>query len=183
MGVKKDEFFIYGDLAVQYKFTNSMSLIGYNMRERRPIIGLLSPAPMAVDKSIGLSIRKAMSYAIDRVEINNIVFNNENEIISSPLHPSMGVWLNPEMISYCHNLDAARTFIHIAAFDIAWCGPSEPLEWPEWDTLCSGTIPISLPTSISVNGISTIITFTILVSLSGFYIRRKKKSKSVNIRD
>ncbi len=181
---RRDEFLCNVDIGIQSKFTDSMSILGYNMREVRPTIGSLDDVPDDIGKATGLTIRKAISYAINRIEIQSLIFGQDKEIVTGPLHPSMGYWRNPESIKYCYNLDAAKRFMYIAGYDRAWCAqPKEASGWPDWETLCSGDIPTSIPSSISVNGISAFITFSILACLSGIYIRRKYRLKSTGRRD
>ena len=86
------------------------------MRENRPHIGSREPAPGDPSLSIGLAIRKAISYAIDRQEISNVEHSGEYAITDHPIHMKMGIWCNPNIIRYNHDLDKAREYMTIAGF-------------------------------------------------------------------
>ncbi len=172
---QRDEFLAYPYVEIQHKLANSISILGFNMRENRAMIGSLEDCQVITGKSKGLAIRKAISYAINRQEIQRIIFGLDKEITTGPLHPLMGLWRNPDMIKYCCNLDVARRFLTIAGFDLSWCGqPQGSYEWPDWETLCSGEIPTSIQTTISVNGLGTIFLFSFLLCLSGIFLIKNK---------
>lgn len=89
---------------------------GYNMREVRPDIGNRDACPGDPTISKGLAIRKAISYALDRVEINNVVHQGEYTITDHPIYLKMGIWCNPNIIRYNHDLDKAKEYMIKAGY-------------------------------------------------------------------
>ena len=92
------------------------SFLGYNMRENRPYIGSREPAPGDPSITVGLAVRKAIYYAVDRHEINNVLFGGERIIQHYPIYHRMSKWCNPNIIRYNHNIDLARKYMKIAGF-------------------------------------------------------------------
>jgi ABC-type transport system substrate-binding protein len=103
---------------VQENTYYSFGFIGFNMRESREIIGSRAVCPNDPTMTIGLAVRKAISYATDRVEINNIVYNGEMIISNTPLYPKMGIWNNPNIISYDFDMYKAKELMIKAGFII-----------------------------------------------------------------
>lgn len=93
-----------------------MCFFGYNMRLVRPYIGSREPCPNDPSITIGLAIRKAINYATNRVEINNILHSGEYEIIDWPIFSKMSVWCNPDIIRYDHDLEKAKDYMRKAGF-------------------------------------------------------------------
>ena len=106
------------DFEVQDDTLYSYGFYGYNMREVRPVVGNRDPCPLDPSLSIGLAVRKAISYAVDRHEINDVIHRGEYAITDTPLYPKMGVWNNPNIIRYNHDLDKARYYMTIAGYDL-----------------------------------------------------------------
>ncbi|NHJ39640.1 MAG: ABC transporter substrate-binding protein [Asgard group archaeon] len=117
---KIDQYFADPTKGVQYKTINFFNWIGYNMRESRDYIGSREPCPLDPDMTIGLAIRKAISYAIDRSEINQITHNNKNIIWNHPTFPTFGIWNNPNIIRYNYNIEKAKEYMTKAGFDLGW---------------------------------------------------------------
>jgi len=113
------------DYALQEQVTFWFNFIGYNLRESRTYLGSRELAPGDSSLTVGLALRKAVSYAIDRHEINNIVYNGDYLVTDYPIYERMGIWCNPTIIRYNHNLDKAKELMHIAGFDINWT-PTSP---------------------------------------------------------
>ena len=86
------------------------------MRPVRPFIGDRTPTTGDPSISIGLAVRKAISYAIDREEINNIIHGGEYTITDYPIYQKMGIWCNPNIIRYNYNLDKAREYLSLIGF-------------------------------------------------------------------
>ena len=101
------------DITVQSKTMFYFGFVGYNMRPVRPVIG--NAEPWGPDPSItkGLAVRKAISYAIDREEINQIVHGGDYTLTDHPIYAAMGVWCNPNIIRYNHDLDKALTYMQV----------------------------------------------------------------------
>ena len=102
---KRDEYLQDSDFNV---YSNFFDILGYNMRENRDHIGSRDPCPGDSDMTVGLAIRKAISYALDRQEINEVLYGGEYVITNYPIYEGMGRWRNPNIIRYEHNLDTAR---------------------------------------------------------------------------
>lgn len=115
---KRDNYAASDDFMVQDDTQYFFSFIGYNMREVRPYIGSLETAPGDSTLTVGLAIRKAISYAIDRQEINNVEHRGEYTITDFPIHLKMGIWCNPNIIRYNHDIDKAREYMEIAGFSV-----------------------------------------------------------------
>ncbi|NHJ39382.1 MAG: hypothetical protein FK731_05060 [Asgard group archaeon] len=107
----------------------SLNILGYNLREEKSILGDQSPAPGNSSITKGLAIRKAISYAIDRNEINEVLFGGEFIINDYPIYARVGKWCNPDIIRYNHNLDTAREYMRIAGY------PEEEIKPPRWTPL------------------------------------------------
>ncbi|NHJ41312.1 MAG: hypothetical protein FK731_14870, partial [Asgard group archaeon] len=134
---KKQE--IYNTIEILSKISNRFSVIGFNMRPMRDFIGNPIPTELYPNMTKGLAIRKAISYAIDREEINEIVHGGEMVLNNYPISSSMNKWLNPDMITYCQNYIYARAFLRTAGFDTCWRGPPLPEGFPDWRDACSPT--------------------------------------------
>ncbi len=106
------------DFTIQSDTTYSFGFFGYNMREVRTVIGNRDPCPLDPSLTKGLAVRKAISYAVDRQEINDVIHRGEYAISDTPLYPKMGVWNNPDIIRYNFDLDKARYYMTIAGYDI-----------------------------------------------------------------
>jgi len=83
----------------------------FNMRESRTWLGSREPCPYDPSLSIGLAIRKAIAYAINRVELINIIYDGLRPLVDWPIYPSLGKWLNLDIIKYDFDLDLAREFL------------------------------------------------------------------------
>jgi ABC-type transport system substrate-binding protein len=119
-----DDWIEENDIVTQYDTTNFYNWLGYNMRETRGPIGSREPAPFDSSITKGLAIRKAISYAIDRSEINDVVHFRDELIHQHPNYPTLGHWLNPDIKTYDFNLNVAKAYMLIAGYD---CGQ---FEWP-----------------------------------------------------
>jgi len=102
----------------QSGISNILSIIGYNLRQNRGAIADRAPTPTDPGLSMGLAVRKAINYAIDREEMNKILNGNNYQIINHPTNPRMGIWLNPRIIKYDHDLQLAKEIMVNAGFTI-----------------------------------------------------------------
>jgi ABC-type transport system substrate-binding protein len=150
---KKSEFQANPDFKLQSDVSYTFSFVGFNMRENRYLIGSRDPCPNDPTITIGLAIRKAICYAINRVEINNLLHYGEYEIYHSPMYPKMGIWVNPNIIKYNHDLCKSRDYLFKAGYGLVGCNP---------------TIGIN-------NGIYSLTTISLLAVV--FFIYRKKQKK------
>ncbi len=101
---------------------NVFGFFGFNLAESRTIIGNREPCENDTTISKGLAIRKAIAYAMNRDEINEIVHKGSFTVWHYPMYPFMGVWLNPNIIRYDHNLDMAKYYLNLAGYDIGYTG-------------------------------------------------------------
>lgn len=113
---KRNEYLSDIRFDVQSKLQHTFSFIAYNMRENRPHIGSRDPCPNAPSITKGLAVRKAISYAIDLVEINNALHGGENVISYTPIPPALGIWNNPNIIRYDFNLELADYYLYLAGY-------------------------------------------------------------------
>ena len=130
---KRDEYILDPDFDVQSDTTFYFGFFGYNMRPVRPVIGSYDPAPNDPSITKGLAIRKAISYALDRVEINNVIHRGEYTLTDHPIYLKMGIWCNPNIIRYNHDLDKAREYMTKAGYVISDTTPG----FGFWITLSS----------------------------------------------
>ena len=112
----RDEFLQDPNFEVHSRFSANLLYFGYNMRENRDPIG--SREPYADNPTItkGLAVRKAISYALDVEEINNVLFGGEYLITHYPFYETLAKWKNPNIVRYEHNLDTARRFMALAGY-------------------------------------------------------------------
>ena len=101
---------------VQSKNFGLFSYFGYNLAPSRPYIGSRIPCPNDPSMTIGLAIRKAISHAINREEINTRIFGGEYAINNYPLDPTMGVWLNPNIYHYDYDVAKAKEYLAKVGF-------------------------------------------------------------------
>jgi peptide/nickel transport system substrate-binding protein len=127
---KRDQYLADPTKDLQSDTTNFFNWFGYNMREARGEIGSRDPCPLDPSLEIGLAVRKAISYAIDRSEMNQVLHNNENVIWDYPNYPTLGIWNNPNIIRYNFDLDKAREFMTKAGFDLGWVPPTPGFTLP-----------------------------------------------------
>ncbi|TFF84435.1 ABC transporter substrate-binding protein [Candidatus Heimdallarchaeota archaeon] len=158
---KRDEFEADPDFEVQSDTQFYFGFFGYNMRTDRDYIGDRTPCDGDPSITKGLAIRKAISYAIDRNEINNVIHRGEYTITDHPIYMKQGIWCNPNIIRYNHDLDKAREYMELAGFEI------EPPSSPEEETKTTEVQPgfgfwLALGTLIAIGSAS-------------FYVKRKLK--------
>jgi ABC-type transport system substrate-binding protein len=115
---KRNAYCLCPDYAIQSDLIWQMGYFGYNMREERPVLGSREPALLDPSFTKGLCIRKAISYAMNREEMNNIIHGGEFEIVNHPIYQKHGVWCNPDIIVYNHDLDEAQKYMNKAGGDL-----------------------------------------------------------------
>jgi ABC-type transport system substrate-binding protein len=111
-----DEFEKESNYKVYYYKPFFFDFLGFNIRESRGPLGNQTAAPGNSDITVGLALRKAISYAIDRNEINRISFSGRSDLTDWPFYPGMGIWCNPDIIRYNYDLDEARRYMRIAGY-------------------------------------------------------------------
>ena len=115
---KRQQYLLDPNFEVQSKATDYFNWIGFNLREARETpLQNTDPCTYLPWMTKGLAIRKAIAYAINRTEINNIVHNGEQIIWDYPNYPSLGIWNDPDIIRYNCNLTKAKEYMMYAGYD------------------------------------------------------------------
>jgi len=146
--LREPMFKVYSDIG------ESFSFFSYNIRESKTL-GNRTICPNNPDLTKGLALRKAISYAIDREEMNNIIHGGDHFITDWPISPKLGIWCNPNIIRYRHDLEKAKEYMHYAGYEV--------------DGYISS---IDLPIKLTMIGLSVCL-FAVLLKL-GRQKRRKK---------
>ncbi|NHJ84781.1 MAG: hypothetical protein FK734_04920, partial [Asgard group archaeon] len=121
----KDKYLRNTAIAVQQsRRSNVLSLVGYNLRPSRGVIGSLAPTLNDPGMKVGLAIRKAINYATNKADLNVFVIGNEYQIINHPINPRLGIWLNPYIMKYNYDLQLAKEIMVNAGFVIDNFTPS-----------------------------------------------------------
>jgi ABC-type transport system substrate-binding protein len=120
---KRDDYLLDPDFEVQSDTQFYFGFFGYNMRPVRPVIGSYAPAVNDPSITKGLAIRKAISYALDRIELNNVIHRGEYIITDHPIYVKQGIWCNPNIIRYNHDLDKAREYMQKAGYLVSATTP------------------------------------------------------------
>ncbi len=109
------------EFEVHSRLTGSFTFVGINMR--RQFIGgdnnyqwLTEDGKEEYTK--GTAVRKAISYAIDRVEMNNVLHDGEYILSDSPIYPVQDYWYYNDIIKYERNLEAAFEWLEAAGYEI-----------------------------------------------------------------
>ncbi|MHA1435808.1 MAG: ABC transporter substrate-binding protein [Candidatus Heimdallarchaeota archaeon] len=117
------------NFSIQHTTPNFIFMLMYNVLPIRYFFG--STEPCSNDPSItkGLAIRKAVSYALDRDEINSVVHGGNMKVTDYPIYEALGIWCNPNIIRYNHDLEMAKYYMELAGY-------AEPLimgfEFADW---------------------------------------------------
>ncbi|TFG00001.1 MAG: hypothetical protein EU542_08485, partial [Promethearchaeota archaeon] len=147
---KRDEFIYNPSFEVKNKINGNLGFFGYNIREDREYIGDRTPCETNASITKGLAIRKAISYALDRNEINKIIHQGEFNITDHPIYPIKGIWYNPDIIRYTHDLDKARDYMKLAGFEITKEGSIPPPPNPSPSIIIGNKLWIILGTFFTI---------------------------------
>lgn len=120
---KRDGYVLNPDFNIQSDTTFYFGFFGYNMRPVRPVIGSYDAAVNDPSITKGLAIRKAISYALDRNELNSVIHRGEYTITDHPIYLKQGIWCNPNIIRYNHDLDKAREYMVKAGYVVTTTSP------------------------------------------------------------
>ncbi|TFG00002.1 MAG: hypothetical protein EU542_08490 [Promethearchaeota archaeon] len=161
---KREKFEADPTFEVQSDIKFYFGFFGYNMRTERENIGSREPCADDPNISKGLAIRKAISYALDREEINNVVHGGEHTITDHPIYLKQGIWCNPNIIRYNNDLEKARYYMELAGFDM-----NSIVTLPS-------TIS-SIPSDVEIPGFELWITIgtIIVISLVSHLVKKKPK--------
>ena len=115
---------------VQSFLTASFTFMFYNLR--RPFVGgadnyvyLTATGKEAYTK--GIAVRKAMNYAVDRDEINQVIHDGEYLLSHSVIYPFTAYYYYNDIIKYNRDLDAAVEWLAAAGYSITVTGTPVPL--------------------------------------------------------
>lgn len=103
-------------VATQQEITFYFGFFGFNMREERAIIGNREPCSSNPSITKGLAVRKAICYATDRNEMNNVIHSGQMVINDYPIYLKQGIWCNPDIIKYHHDIEKAREYMALAGY-------------------------------------------------------------------
>ena len=93
----------------------------YNLQ--RPFVGgednfVFLDEPGKEEYTKGVAVRKAMNYAIDRVEINEVLLEGEGIICHSVTYPYHAFWYYNDIVKYDRDLEAAQEWLAAAGYTI-----------------------------------------------------------------
>jgi ABC-type transport system substrate-binding protein len=106
---------------IQSSIEDVFSFLIYNLQ--RPFIGgadnyIFLDVPGKEEYTNGVAVRKAISYAIDREEINNVFHSGEYILSHSPIYPYTTFYYYNEIIKYYRDLDLALKWLNYAGYGI-----------------------------------------------------------------
>jgi len=101
---------------IQEKKPTHLIFMAYNLRETRKYLGIRDPCPKDPSIAKGLAIRKAIAYAINRIEMNDVVKGGEYYIPNNPICEARKIWCNPNIIQYNHDLEKAKYYMELAGY-------------------------------------------------------------------
>jgi ABC-type transport system substrate-binding protein len=85
--------------------------IGFNLQVGNSILSDQEPCSGDPSLSRGLAMRKAISHAFNKQEINTIIHGGKYLVNDYPLHPYAGEWINPQLTTYEYDLELARDYV------------------------------------------------------------------------
>ena len=103
--------------SVYSKISNSIDFLAFNL-ERPFIGGENNNIPLTIEDLVklnkGVAIRKAICYAINRNEMNEVLLDGEGIIVDSITSPYYGLYYYDDIIKYQYNLDEAKKWLSAA---------------------------------------------------------------------
>jgi ABC-type transport system substrate-binding protein len=95
---------------VQTRLTGYFTFLFYNLR--RPFVGGDANSQMVdivgkEEYTKGAAVRKALNYAIDREEMNQVLHDGEYLISDSPIYPVQAFWYYHDIVKYRFDLAAS----------------------------------------------------------------------------
>ena len=106
---------------VQTFVGSSLTFMFYNLR--RPFIGgvdnfdYLDEAGKE-EYTVGVAVRKAINYAINRDEINAVIHDGEYQVAHSVVYPSQAYYYYNDIVKYNYDVDASFEWLEAAGYDI-----------------------------------------------------------------
>ena len=100
---------------------SSLTFMFYNLR--RPFIGGVDnfvwlDEPGKEEYTVGLAVRKAINYAINRDEINAVIHDGEYQVAHSVVYPSQAFYYYNDIIKYNYDVDASFEWLEAAGYAI-----------------------------------------------------------------
>ena len=152
---------------VQTFISAAFSYMFYNLR--RPFVGgadnfVFLDDPGKEEYTVGVAVRKAMNYAIDRDEMNQVLHDGEYLIAHSVLYPFTAYYYYNDIIKYNYDLYAAFEWLGAAGY------PTGSLPPTGTETSVITTVPTSEETPFPVFAIVGAIGAAAVIA---FYRKRK----------
>ena len=99
----------------------SLTFMFYNLR--RPFIGgvdnfVYLSEPGKEEYTVGLAVRKAINYAINRDEINAVIHDGEYQVAHSVVYPSQAYYYYNDIVKYNYDIDASFEWLEAAGYPI-----------------------------------------------------------------
>ncbi|MHA1435517.1 MAG: ABC transporter substrate-binding protein [Candidatus Heimdallarchaeota archaeon] len=104
--VHPDYYICHPDFDVQERLDLGFSMFTYNCRPQYAT-GNRDPCPNDPSITKGLALRKAISYCMDRQEINEVLHGGLMHITDYPIHERLAIWCYPNIIRYNRDLEKA----------------------------------------------------------------------------
>ncbi len=160
---------------------DKMDVLYFNIR--RPFVGgdfnyEYLEAEGKTNYTKGVAIRKAICYAIDREEINQMLFDGGSLISNSPVIP-IQYYYTDFPIKYSHNLTKAAEWLIAAGFEILPTTTTETTTetTPTSSETTFSTIETSESSTIGTRGQNAIMAIFSLIILINVIIRRRGNEK------
>jgi len=101
---------------------SALTFMFYNLR--RPFIGGVDnfvwlDAPGKEEYTVGLAVRKAINYAINREEINTVIHDGEYQVAHSVVYPSQAFYYYNDIVKYNYDTDASFEWLEAAGYDVS----------------------------------------------------------------
>ncbi len=106
---------------VQTEIRDYYLFIFYNLK--RPFVGgadnyVFLTEPGKEEYTKGVAVRKAMNYAIDREEMNQVIHDGEYTLAHNPMYLYTAFYYYDDVIKYYRDLDASREWLEAAGYDL-----------------------------------------------------------------
>ncbi len=152
-----------GNFQSQNLTNGKINYFVFNLQPNRSYLGDMTPTDLDPTMTKGVALRKAISYAIGKTEINAINHYSDFSRLDHPIPSNLGEWCNPNIIRYNYDLDKAREYMTRAGYDIGWVNG------------CN-VFPASLVALIVLLPIISLL----VISFTIYLIVKMKKRKRVN---
>ncbi|MCE7748613.1 MAG: hypothetical protein GPJ51_09445 [Candidatus Heimdallarchaeota archaeon] len=106
---------------VQTYVGSSLTFMFYNLR--RPFIGGVDNFDYLSESgkeeyTVGVAVRKAINYAINRDEINAVIHDGEYQVAHSVVYPSQAYFYFNDIVKYNYDIDASFEWLEAAGYPI-----------------------------------------------------------------